>query len=136
MKLGSYKRIISSDFKSEDQPFVEQLGGNVNDGMEQLFFALSGRLTFEDNFLSTVKEIEVTVGATGNPLNRTDLLLSNNNVVKGILVISAVNKTSSSTFPTGTPFVSFTQSGTSMTINNITNLQANNRYLIRLIALN
>lgn len=136
MKMGSFKRIISNDYPAETQPLVEQLGSSLNDSIEQIFFALSNRLTFEDNFLATIKEVEVTVGATGVPLNRTTILLSNNNVVKGVLVVGAVNKSNSAVFPTGTPFISFTQSGTSLSIDNITNLQANNRYLVRLIALN
>lgn len=136
MKLGSFKRLISNDFPEESRPLIEQLGTSLNDSVEQVYFSLGNRLTFEDNFLATVKEIEVTVGATGNPTNRTSIILNNNNVVKGTLVISAVNKSNSTLFPTGAPFISFTQSGTSLNIDNITSLQANNRYLIRFIALN
>lgn len=136
MKLGSFKRIISTDFEIEQQPLVEQLATSLNDSTEQVFFALENRLTFDENFLATVKDVEITVGATGIPTNRTSILLNTTNVVKGTLVISAVNKSNASTYPTGTPFISFTQSGQSLYIDNITNLQTNNRYLIKLIAFN
>ena len=136
MKLSSYKRIISTDFPSEDQKLVEQIGGNINDGMDTLYFALSNKLTFEDNFAATVREVDVTVNANGTPNFRTSALLSNTLVVKGTIVISAVNKTNGALFPTATPFISFTQNGNSLFIDNVTGLQADNRYTIRFIALN
>lgn len=136
MKLGNFKRIITKDFQPDDQDLVELLGRQLNDGIEQLYFAVGGKLTFADNFAATVKEVEVTVGATGIPINRTSIVLSNNSVVVGTLVLSVVNKTNAATFPTGTPFISFTQNGTSLFIDNITGLQANNRYLIKFVAFN
>jgi len=136
MKLGNYKRIISNDYPAENQPLVEQLGRQLNDGIEQLFFAVGGKLSFADNFAATVKEVEVTVGTTGVPVNRTSIQLNNSNVVVGTLVISAVNKSSAALFPTSAPFISFTQNGTALYIDNITGLQANNRYLVTLVALN
>lgn len=136
MKLGNYKRIISNDYKEDNQELVEQLGRQLNDGIEQLFIAVGGKLTFDDNFLATVKEVEIKVGSTGNPINQTSILLNNTNIVTGCLVISATNKTDPTLFPSSTPFISFTQNGTALYINNITSLQANNRYLVKLIAFN
>lgn len=136
MKLGNFKRIISNDYKPDDQQLVEQLGRQLNDGIDQLYFAVGGKLTFEDNFLATVKEVELTVGATGIPTNRTSITLSNTEIVKGCLVISASNKSNAAIFPTSSPFISFTQNGGSLFIDNITGLQANNRYLIRIICFN
>lgn len=136
MKLGNFKRLISNDYKQDYQALIEQLGLSLNNGIEQLFTAVNGKLTFEDNFLSTVKDIEILVDATGKPMNTASIALSNNNTVKGCLVLSAINKTNSTTYPTGTPFISFTQNGTTLYIDNITNLQPNNRYLVKLIAFN
>ena len=136
MKLGNYKRIISNDYPEENQKLIEQLGRQLNDGIEQLFAATGGKLTFADNFLSTVRDVEVTVGTNGNPINKTSIALDRTDIVQGILVISAVNKTNAAVYPLNSPFVSFTQNGTQLFIDNVTGLQANNRYLIRLIALN
>lgn len=136
MKLGNFKRINTTDYSEANKDLVEQLGRQLNDGIEQLYFAVGGKLTFDDNFAATVKDVEVTVGTNGNPINKTSLVLNNTNIVTGTLVISAVNKTNAVSFPTSSPFISFTQNGTSLFIDNITGLQANNRYLIRLIALN
>ena len=136
MKLGNYKRIISNDYPSENQPLVEQLGRQLNDGIEQLFNSVGGKLTFDDNFLATVREVEVTVDVNGKPVNQTSILLNNTNIVTGCLVISAVNKSDATQYPSATPFISFTQNGTALYINNITSLQSNNRYLVKIIAFN
>lgn len=136
MKLSNFKRIISTDFEEEDQKLIELLGRNLNDGIDGLYFALNNKLTFEDNFLASVKDIEVTVGATGTPTTRTSILLSNNLPVKGTFVISAINKTNATSYPTAAPFISFTQNGTTLFIDNITGLVANNRYIVRFIAFN
>jgi hypothetical protein len=136
MKLSNYTRIISNDYPTDDQELVERLGGQVNDGMDQLFFAVGGRLTFADNFLCTQKEIEITVRSTGVPTTRTSITLANSNTVIGCLVISAINKTNTTAFPTSTPFISFTQNGTSLFIDNVTGLTSENRYLVKFICFN
>jgi len=136
MKLSNFKRIISTDFDQEDQKLVERLGRNLNDGIDNLYFVLNGKLTFEDNFASTVKDVDVTVSSSGTPINRTSVLLNNTNIVRGIIVISAINKLNGAVYPTSSPFISFTQNGNTLYIDNVTGLQADNRYTIRFIALN
>lgn len=135
-KLNSYKRIISGDYPQEDQKLVEQLGVPLNSALSDLFYALSNRLTFEDNFFSTVKSVDVIADANGNPTTRTSIALTSTSPVRGVLVIAAVNATSPTSYATGTPFVSFTQNGQALYIDNITGLVPNNRYNITLIALN
>ena len=134
--MKSYSRIITNDFDAEDQPLVESLGGTINESFNSLYSALSNRLTFEENFLCTVREVEVTLGANGVPLNRTSFVLSNDLPVKGTIVLSTTNRTSPTVFPTSAPFVSFTQNGNLLFIDHVTGLQANNRYTIRVLALN
>jgi hypothetical protein len=136
MKLSNFKRIISTDFDEKDQPLIEKLGRNLNDGIDGLYFALNNKLTFEDNFLSTVKDVEVTVNSSGVPTTRTSILLNTTNVVKGTQVIATTNKTSATGYPTSCPFISYTQNGNTLFIDNITGLIPNNRYIIRFIAYN
>lgn len=135
-KLKSYARINTADYTDEQQPLVEQLGLQINTGFEPVYSALSNRLTFEENFLCTVREVEMTLAASGIPLNRTSIILDNNLPVKSVLTLSVVNKTSASVFPTGAPFISFTQNGTTLFIDHITGLVPNNRYVVRILALN
>lgn len=135
-KLKSYKRIITSDYEKKDQALIETLGLSVNDGFNSLFFAMNGRLTFGDNIAATVKDVDITVDANGIPINRTTIALNTTDPVIMCLVGNVVNQTNTAAYPTGAPFVSFTQLDTGLLINHITGLQANNRYTIRIIAIN
>ena len=135
-KLNSYSRIISNDYDGDNQPLIEKLGAQINDGFSPLYSALSNRLTFEDNFLCTVREVEVTVGADGIPLTRTSFSLSNNLPVKGTLVVGLTNKTNAASYPTASPFVSYSQNANLLFIDNITGLVPNNRYIVKIIAIN
>lgn len=136
MKLANFRRLISTDFEVDDQKLVEKLGASLNDGIDGLYFVLNNRLTFEDNFLATVKEVEITTGVNGVPVNRTSITLNNTSPVKGTLILAVTNKSNAANLLTGAPFMSFTQSGTSLFIDQITGLQPNNRYIIRFIAFN
>lgn len=135
-KLNSYSRIITTDYDTEDQALVEKLGSAVNDGFTPLYSALSNRLTFEENFLASTRDVEVIVGATGVPLNRTSFSVSNTLPVKAVVVLSMTNKTNAAGFPTGAPFITFSQNGNILFIDHITGLVANNRYIIKVLALN
>lgn len=135
--LKSYKRIITQDYEAEDEKLIEQLGGTVNDAFNDVYFVLNGKVDLRTNIACTVKDIEITVNANGTPLNRTVFTVKNQTVpVAGITVIFAQNLTNSAVYPTSQPFVSFTPVESGILINNITGLQPNQRYLVRLIAWN
>jgi hypothetical protein len=135
-KIKSYARIITNDYDSEDQPLVEKMGSQINEGFDPIYGALSNRLTFEENFLCTVRDVEMTVGSNGIPLNRISMSLNNNLPVKGVLVLSVSNRTNAAVYPTGAPFISFTQNANVLYIDHITGLVPNNRYNIKILALN
>lgn len=137
MKLPSYKRIITQDYTKENQELVEQLGGNINDSFNTIYSALNNKLTFKENFSSTVRDIEIVVDSAGKPTNdagfKLDIL---NTQVTGCICVRATNLTNSNVFPTGSPWVSFLQQDNFIKILNVTNLQPSNRYILRIIALN
>lgn len=132
MKLPSFKRLYSSDFAANFKQLVDKLGSVLNYGIEVLYDALNNGLTFEDNFLGTFTTITLTVDATGAPTNTATITLDQANQVDGVIVLAAANQANSTVYPTGAPFVSGTQSGTSYTINNVTGLQANTSYTLTL----
>jgi hypothetical protein len=137
MKLPSYKRIITQDYDQENQELVEQLGGNVNDSFNLIYSALNNRLTFGENIASTVKDVEIIVDSTGKPINDTSFRLDvTNTPVLGCICIKATNLANSNTYPTGAPWISFAQNDNSIRILNVTNLQPNTRYSLKIIALN
>lgn len=134
MKLKSYRRLITQDFEEEDQKLIEQMSSPINNAFNELYFTLNGRTSLRDNLFCTIKEIEIIVDANGKPNVTTSFILDKQGQVIGTDVLDAKNLTNSALFPTGKPFISFIQNGNSVIINNITNLQANNRYFIRVIA--
>lgn len=134
MKLPSFRRLFKTDFSQEEQPLVEKLSGSLNNGIEVLYDALNNKISIRDNLQCTVKDVDVQVDSSGNPLGTTGFQLNNSNKVEGISVIRADNLTNSVTYPTNTPFISFTQNTSSIIINNVTGLQPNNIYRLRVIA--
>lgn len=133
-KLTSYKRINTGDFDEEYQKLIEKLAAPINYSFNELYFALNGRLDLRSNFASGFKEFDVIVDATGRPVNTTIVGLSAGGPILGLSVIGAVNQSNTSVYPTGQPFISYTQVENGVLINNITGLQPNNRYTIRVIA--
>ena len=140
MKLPSFRRIITTDYPQQFQSMIETLATFVNPNTENVYTALNNDLTFMDNFDATQKSITVTVDATGTPTSPAiiPLTVTNNNIPKvtGTLVLRAQNQTNPTTYPTGGVFISFTQSGSTLTITNITGLPAGNAFLLNVVAFN
>lgn len=128
-KLASYRRIITNDFKDPEQKkLIEQLSLPINYSFNELYFAANGRLGLKDNIYCTVKDVQIEKGI-GSSFN-----LDKPGVVLGCTVISAINMTNSAVYPTSQPFVSFVQNGDSVIINNISGLQADQLWVIKIVA--
>jgi hypothetical protein len=135
-KLRSYRRIITSDYEKEQQPLVEKLADPVNDSFGELYFTLNGRVDLANNVYCTVRQVDIIVDANGIPVNRTSFGLNSTQPVIGCTVLQVINQTNSASYPTGAPFITFTQLDQSILINHITGLQPNQRYTIRIVAFN
>lgn len=129
--LPEIKRIIIEDFAEEDQELVGKLAFSLNFFMEQTVDSLNKKLDF-NNFNQELKTFEVTVDGNNTP-TVNNLLKTTVPSVQGIQVISAVNISNINTYPTGTPFISFSRNADLLTLKNITGLQANNRYQLTVI---
>lgn len=135
-KLSSYRRIVKNDYPDEYKALVDQLSVSINNGFDTLFNALNGKLNFYENIASTIAEFKITVNADGNPIQKTQFKLSNNQTnVEGILVLRAVGSNDPNLLPTSGIAVSYTASSGIITINNIKGLQENKSYLIKLLVL-
>lgn len=136
MRLPGYKRINRKDYNQEDQQLIDRLSGTINDAFDSLFDALNNRLTFRDNFLSTVSEFSVTVDTNGIPTGTTSFKLSRSSQkVEGVLVINATNVTVPSLPPVGAVFISYTVNSDNIVINKITGLSEGNTYRIKVLAI-
>lgn len=133
MKINTFKRIIKEDVKEEYRELVEKLAFSINPFAEEVVKALSNNLSVPDNFNQKFRDITVEVDASGIP--KQTLAFKTNLVTncKGILTIRATNVTSSTTYPTGYPFLTFTEADGILTINHITGLPANNSFTLKLL---
>lgn len=136
MKLPSFKRLNTIDYENQFKKLVETLSVSLNIGIEALYEALNNEVTLKDNIACTVKNVTLRVDTNGKPLTTTSFVQDVEGKIYGIEVINAVNTTNTGVYPTGAPFVSWTQNNTIITITNVTGLQANNTYVLTLIAWN
>lgn len=132
--LPAYKRIYYNDFPKEAQATVEQLSYTINNAFEGIFSALGNNINLSDNLAVSVRDLTVNVDATGKPLSTLTFGIDNNNPISGLIVIRAANQNNINIFVTSAPFISYTQNGNKITVNNITGIPVNNTFLVRVIA--
>jgi len=136
-KIPGFRRLYKQDFKPEYGDLIDGLSPALNTGVEVLYQALNKGLDLVNNFKCTVKDITVTVNSAGVPKSIASLSLDvKNSTVIGCQVISAQNNTDSTVFPTGQPFISFSQKSDVLIINHISGLQADNQYTLKIICWN
>lgn len=130
-RLNNVQRILPKEFPEEDRQTVEMLAGILNYFMTQTTDIINGRLDYE-NINKEIVTFDVTVDANGNPIQTLNFTATSG--VVGGTVINAQNLTNTAVFPTSQPFVSFNalQQNKLYRVNNITGLQANNKYRITL----
>lgn len=134
MILPSIKRINTKDFPPENQALIEQLGATTNDNIQPVFDALNKKLTIDDNFLGSIRDVEVVVNAAGTPVSTT-FLATNVPQPKGLIVIRVENLTNSTVYPTGAPFITYNIVNGGLQITNVTGLPINNRFVLRVLTL-
>lgn len=136
MKIPGYRNIISTDFPAQYKALLDQLGILINGAFNPLYTTLQNGLDFANNFDGTAINLPITVNSAGIPLNQTSFnLTSGQTTTSGILVLNATSNTTPATYPTGGIFVSFTQNGSSVNINNVTGLPANVQFTLSIICL-
>ena len=136
MKLPSYRRIFKTDYAEEYQALVDKLAVSVNYGFDTLYDALNQKLTFQDNFLSTIAEFNVAVDNKGKPTQVTQFKLTTSQTsIQGLLVLSCVGANNPNDLTISGVFVSFTKSENLVNINNIKGLIPGTLYTLKVLAL-
>lgn len=133
-KLSFLKRIVSEDYDKQYQSLVSKLSYIINTALEAIAAALNKGLTFEDNFNSQVKDLELTVDSDSVPQLTTSFKYELKTQCIGIIVIRATAKTAVITYPTSQPWVSFSESNGQINILKITGIQSGTKYQLRLVA--
>jgi hypothetical protein len=132
MQLSNVRQIVAEEYSPEDRETISRLGGVLNFFMRQVVELSNNNVDF-DNLTWDLIQLDVTVDANGSPVPRARFSSS---VAKptGLLVINAQNITNSLTYPTGAPFINFTPQGSGIAeINNISGLQAENKYRLTVV---
>ena len=133
MQLDNVRIINPIDYPEEFREAIDILGGNLNDFMQQVVELSRANIDF-DNTAQELFTIEVTVGTSGIPTSPINIRTNKKVIPLGFQVISARSLVSTTSYPTGTPFISFTPKGNFLTeINHISNLPANQKVRLTFI---
>lgn len=133
MKLPNFRRIFRTDYEVEFQALVEKLSVTINQGLEVLYDLSNRKISLRDNILCSVKDVTVTMGASGVPKTTTGFQVDIPGRIIGIQVLYVLNNTDGA-YPTTSPFITFTQDNFIIFINHITGLEEGKNYTLRLVA--
>ena len=130
-RINNYKRISLDGFSGENAQLIRCLGDILNPFMREVTDVINGNIDF-DNLSQNVITLEVTVDSNGKPVsNQINSGVTN---PKGFQVIRAINNTNPAVTVTGQPFIVFSPQGNEIvSVSKITNLQANNKYLLTIV---
>lgn len=133
-RVPNIKRIQTNDFNEKDQELISTLAYPINSFMEQTAAVLDKGVDF-NNLNQAIITLQTMTDANGNPILETKYKSLLKSKVVGHVCINAYNITNTSAFPVNTPFISFIQNADIVTINNITGLQANNKYKLIVLSI-
>ena len=139
MQLPGFRRLFTQDFPSQYKDLIKLLSTTLNNGIEVLYTLGNKNITLADNVSCTVKDITVSVDASGTPRSATSFILDtsvNTRQVIGLTIMNISNNTNSANLPKSLPYIQWTQSGTAVIINKINGLPASDSFLIKLVAYN
>lgn len=131
-RIPDIKRIQKSDFEEKYQSLIEKLSFPINSFFEQTRSALDHNIDFT-NLNQEIITVDVIVDVNGVPTTNIQYRSSLKTKVIGHAAINALNISGAAGFPTGQPFITFSQTDKLVTILNVTGLPANTKY--RLIVL-
>jgi hypothetical protein len=135
MKLAGFLRLKKEDVDEQFRPLVDKIGFSINNFAEQVLNALNKKLTITDNLNQELKELTLTMGASGAPTESIQFKNELGINIKGMIVARVENVTNPSSYPATAPFVTWDETNFLVTVKNITGLTSGNKYKIRLITI-
>jgi hypothetical protein len=133
-RLNNVKRIITEDFEPQYQTLISKLGYVLNQFMSDTVNIVNGNIDF-DNLNQNLIEFDISIDSNGKPLKVTSVNVGKASP-RGLTVIRAQNLTNSTSYPTSTPFISYTPIGNqSVTISHVTGLVPNVTYKLTVIVI-
>jgi hypothetical protein len=136
MKLPNFKRLNKADFDQQLGDLVDTLSASLNIGIENLYTALNNRLSLADNFLCSVKDVQVTVNSSGTPIGTTTFTIDSKITnLKGLQIIKVDNVNTPTSYAPGAVSINgYTITSNGVQLLNVAGLSANTLYQLRIIA--
>lgn len=132
MNLNNVNEIRPDDFSKDDRNVASQLASILNPFMQEVKELSDGRIDFE-NRVESFRQLEFTVDANGVPLLNNKINTGNSGL-RGFQVVAAFNQTNAAVTVDSQPFIAYTPiGGGTVTVNKITGLVPNNKYLLNVI---
>lgn len=133
MRLKNVRKIIVEDYPQENQPLVSRLGVILNDFMTQTSNIINGNIDF-DNKSEKLVSFDITVDATGKPINNNNTINVGKTNPNGLKVIRAINQTNSSIGVNSCPFIEYTPLENNLIqVTRITGLPSSNLFNLTII---
>lgn len=132
MKIDGGKRLVGQDFESKDRALIDKLGTVLNPFTEQVTQGFRKNLTVADNLNDEYKTFVLSVDINGIPTTVASFQTIVTGKVSGIPVVRAINNTNVNVYPTGAPFISFSQNSNILQIQHITGLTAGDKWSLTL----
>jgi hypothetical protein len=128
--VNNLKRIVVEDFSKDDQSVAQKLAFVYNPMTEQLVAAFNKGIDFS-NLNQQYITFTITT-ASGVPATKTELKYDLKTRLKGCQVIAASNLTDN-TYPTATPFISYSVANSQITIEHVSGLPDNKQFQLSVI---
>lgn len=127
------KKLVKEDFDQKDQTLIGKVGFVLNPVIQQITSVLNNGLSLS-NLSTQIKNLAVTVDASGNPTNNLSFKSTLSARCTMIQVGRSQNLSNSTTYPTSGHSVSFTENNGQIQILNITGLTAGDNWQLTLVA--
>lgn len=133
-RIPNLKRINKEDFDKQYQTLIDRLAFPINSFMEQVRNAFDNNIDF-NNLNQEIITLTVTVDLNGLPNIQTQWKSTLKTKVIGSVVIKASNLVTPGAYSSSTPFINFVQNNTLVNINQISGLQAGDRYELVILSI-
>lgn len=121
-KIQAPKTLRFEDFNPDEKELINKLGDVINSFQDDVYRQLNGNIDFDNLNRQIVENVTIKINSSGVLVNAPQLKVTVKTRVRGLNVVSAINSTNSSTYPTNAPFISYTVNGNILTITNVTGL--------------
>lgn len=130
--LNNLQRLRVEDFPEQYQDLMSKLSSTFNPILDQLQIIFNKSIDFK-NLNMQINTITVSVDSSGSLIQPTSISSSLKTKCMGITVIRCLNQGGSATQFDSAPFVSFTESSSVLTLNNIKGLNDGQTYSLTVL---